>query len=577
MTQNAESNPDARSRREAGSTVLCLAVICVASVWSLFRLDPVSFFGQAHDDAMMMSSAKALAEGRGYIMPSVPGTPRQTKYPVMYPWLLSVIWKWNPSFPSNLEAALALSAAFVCLVVVASYFLLRSLGLGKWLALGITAFCGLNPFFLFHGGRVMTDIPMMAFLLCIAALAQRALQQERAYALMTLVGLLTGTAMLMRSIGFTILLAVGVAAVYRKRFRSAVLFVATSMPLIVLGKLIQGNNGLLQPWVEPGGLGFQQTWLYYTDYVGFWMFHASDWQVLWGMVWKNLFSTLVTIGNYFLLIPLEVPFLTDALGKMPHNAIAVTLGVGVLAGIARHARQQGWAIIHGIYLLHAGTIIAWTHGDLMDRFSLPFLPLFCVGAWTEAKHFGGTVVGTFRGKGPFLEKVAAGGLALVAAFLLLRTGAVHLYSSRVILGQLKENRVDFQKERLELYRWVQNHTDISDRFSTTDDGELYLYTGRQGMLPIVFSKELYYAEREEVLAEDLDNILDTARHIRARYWVRSKDEFFWYSRREDYSRRMDTLLENLPMVFRSSGGQIRLYDVSVLTGSTESMISSRID
>ena len=577
MTQNAESNPDARSRREAGSTVLCLAVICVASVWSLFRLDPVSFFGQAHDDAMMMSSAKALAEGRGYIMPSVPGTPRQTKYPVMYPWLLSVIWKWNPSFPSNLEAALALSAAFVCLVVVASYFLLRSLGLGKWLALGITAFCGLNPFFLFHGGRVMTDIPMMAFLLCIAAVAQRALQHERAYALMTLVGLLTGTAMLMRSIGFTILLAVGVAAVYRKRYRSAVLFVATSMPLIVLGKLIQGNNGLLQPWVGQGGPGFQQTWLYYTDYVGFWMFHASDWQVLWGMVWKNLFSTLVTIGNYFLLIPLEVPFLTDALGKMPHNAIAVTLGVGVLAGIARHARQQGWAIIHGIYLLHAGTIIAWTHGDLMDRFSLPFLPLFCVGAWTEAKHFGGTVVGTFRGKGPFLEKVAAGGLALVAAFLLLRTGAVHLYSSRVILGQLKENRVDFQKERLELYRWVQNHTDISDRFSTTDDGELYLYTGRQGMLPIVFSKELYYAEREEVLAEDLDNILDTARHIRARYWVRSRDEFFWYSRREDYTRRMDTLLENLPMVFRSSGGQIRLYDVSVLTGSTESMISSRID
>ena len=295
------------------------------------------------------------------------------------------------------------------------------------------------------------------------------------------------------------------------------------------------------------------------------------------MVWKNLFSTLVTIGNYFLLIPLEVPFLTDALGKMPHNAIAVTLGVGVLAGIVRHARQQGWAIIHGIYLLHAGTIIVWTHGDLMDRFSLPFLPLFCVGAWTEAKHFSGTVLGALRGKGPILEKAIAGGLALVMAFLLLRTGAAHLYSSRVILGQLKENRVDIQKERLELYRWVQNYTDISDRFATNDDGELYLYTGRQGMWPIAFSKALYYAEREEVLDEDLDHILDTARHIRAKYWVRSKDEFFWYSHRKDYTRRMDSLLENLPVVFQSSGGQIRLYDVSVLTGSTESMISSRFD
>ena len=51
----------------------------------------------------------------------------------------------------------------------------------------------------------MTDMPGMAFIMCIAAVAQRAVQRERAYALMALVGLLTGTAMLMRTIGFTIL------------------------------------------------------------------------------------------------------------------------------------------------------------------------------------------------------------------------------------------------------------------------------------------------------------------------------------------------------------------------------------
>ena len=569
MTYEPDSSAGHGPRRGAAVTVLALAVICVATVWLLYRLDPVALFGLAHDDTLMMSSAKALAEGRGYIMPSVPETPRQTKYPVLYPWLLSLVWRWDPAFPSNLEAAIALVTAFVCLALVASYFLLRSLGLGKWPALGITAFCGLHPFFLFHSARVMTDMPGMAFIMCIAAVAQRTLRRERAYARMALLGLLTGTAMLMRSIAFTLLIPIAGVAVYRKQYRSTAVFLATSVPLVVLGKLLQGHNDPLDQWAAQGGPGFQQTWLYYTSYLGYWKLHASDWEVLWGMVWKNLFSTWLTIGNYFLLIPLHVPLLPEALGKLVHNALAVTLGVGVLAGIVRHARRQGWAIIHWTYLLHTGTIIAWTHGDLTDRFPIPFLPLFCLGAWTEGKHLGPVIVDTLRGKKPVWEKVIAAGLALVVAFLVLRMGAAYLYSSRVHLDTLRESRVDLQKERFELYEWVRNNTDAADRFVTRDDGELYLHTGRQGMWPIAFSRELYYADREEALDRDLDRILDTARHIRARYWVKSVDEFLWFSHRQDYLRRIDELFENQPVVFQSSGGLMRLYDVSALVERTE--------
>ncbi len=102
MTYEPDSSAGRGPRRGAAVTVLSLAVICAATVWSLYRLDPVALFGLAHDDTLMMSSAKALAEGRGYIMPSVPETPRQTKYPVLYPWLLSLVWRWHPAFPSNL-------------------------------------------------------------------------------------------------------------------------------------------------------------------------------------------------------------------------------------------------------------------------------------------------------------------------------------------------------------------------------------------------------------------------------------------------------------------------------------------
>ena len=176
---------------------------------------------------------------------------------------------------------------------------------------------------------------------------------------------------------------------------------------------------------------------------------------------------------------------------------------------------------------------------------------------------------TLRGKKPVLEKVIAAGLALVVAFLVLRMGAAYLYSSRVHLDTLRESRVDLQKERFELYEWVRNNTDAADRFVTRDDGELYLHTGRQGMWPIAFSRELYYADREDALHRDLDRILDTARHIRARYWVKSVDEFLWFSHRQDYLRRIDKLFENQPVVFQSSGGLMRLYDVSALVERTE--------
>ena len=61
-------------------------------------------FRNFFDDAYYFGSAKALAQGGGYIIPNLPGGPPQTKYPVLYPWLLSWVWRWYPSFPSNILA-----------------------------------------------------------------------------------------------------------------------------------------------------------------------------------------------------------------------------------------------------------------------------------------------------------------------------------------------------------------------------------------------------------------------------------------------------------------------------------------
>jgi hypothetical protein len=57
--------------------------------------------GLTHDDGIYVVTAKALATGKGYTIISLPSEIRQTKYPILFPLLLSFIWRAAPSFPAN--------------------------------------------------------------------------------------------------------------------------------------------------------------------------------------------------------------------------------------------------------------------------------------------------------------------------------------------------------------------------------------------------------------------------------------------------------------------------------------------
>ena len=91
---------------------IALSAIILIYLCLVIRLHPTNFFGLSEDDTLYFSSAKSIAEGHGYILPSVPGTPPAAKYPILYPWILSWVWRWNPSFPANLSSAVALNLGF---------------------------------------------------------------------------------------------------------------------------------------------------------------------------------------------------------------------------------------------------------------------------------------------------------------------------------------------------------------------------------------------------------------------------------------------------------------------------------
>ena len=84
--------------------ILAVYVICIAF------LHPTNFFGLTEDDSIYFSSAREIAQGHGYILPHIPGTPAATKYPILYPWILSWVWRLSPNFPANLSWAVAIDA-----------------------------------------------------------------------------------------------------------------------------------------------------------------------------------------------------------------------------------------------------------------------------------------------------------------------------------------------------------------------------------------------------------------------------------------------------------------------------------
>src|SRR5260370_37240054 len=94
-------------RRLTAIGVFVLAIAPSAYLAWSYRAMP--HLGYYHDDSLYFVSGKSLAAGNGYGISSLPGEPYQTKYPPLYSALLAIVWKIDPSFPSNLPIATLLA------------------------------------------------------------------------------------------------------------------------------------------------------------------------------------------------------------------------------------------------------------------------------------------------------------------------------------------------------------------------------------------------------------------------------------------------------------------------------------
>ena len=166
-------------------------------------------FGFYHDDGIYVVTAKALATGQGYRIISLPYEPPQTKYPPLYPSLLSLIWRLYPQFPENLLSMMLASVltTITFLALAWHYLVKRSYATG-WQALLAVILTAINWRTVILATGIYSEVVYSALFVAGLSLAEAKDKERRNWPEEVAAGVVIGLAFLTRISGISLLIAV---------------------------------------------------------------------------------------------------------------------------------------------------------------------------------------------------------------------------------------------------------------------------------------------------------------------------------------------------------------------------------
>jgi len=164
--------------RRTLAAVAVLAAILSPSAYLAWQLRDMPHLGFRWDDSIYFVCAKSLAEGKGYRILSLPGETYQTKYPPLFPAVLSGVWQLQPQFPENLPLAMLLVWLMTPVYVLSARALFSQLGFGwgtQWALCGLLA---LNPWVVLYSFSMMSELLFGSMVMACLMLAARAAREQ---------------------------------------------------------------------------------------------------------------------------------------------------------------------------------------------------------------------------------------------------------------------------------------------------------------------------------------------------------------------------------------------------------------
>ena len=426
-------------RFQFGCALLVLILTCVCIRVFLINDHVVGFY---HDDAVYLTTARSLAAGRGLHLDGVPGTPAATRYPPLYPALLSVAWHCDRLFPDNLGLLKSINVLLLgCTLGVTWWWLKWATDLFPWERVVVLVLVGTAPGFLSFADVVLSE-PLFV-LLVVAALAtsRRAIGTHGVAQAAALAAL----SILTRVAGVSVAFAVIIAAWQISRRMAAiaaVVVVGICIPWVIWTHSIPGPpNPLLA---------------YYVGY------EESGWRVL---LTDWTFALRMVVGNVRLTVPTASVVWGIGSGWLVAPSV-ILLGIGYV-GLLRDRRNIALQAFVATYLF-----IVFGHPYPFERYLVPLTP-FAMAA---------LVIGV-RTATRLARPIA---WLVVAGVAFLHVGWVAHFAAVVQTGRHGEfgRALPFQPDGfLRTADWVRQNTRHSAVLASGYDQFYALYTNRRAVRP----------------------------------------------------------------------------------------------
>ena len=506
-------------------------------------------FGAYHDDGIYVTTAKALATGEGYRIISLPYEPAQTKYPPLYPFLLSIIWRVYPHFPENLTWMMMLSvAATVSFLGLTYRYLVEHGYAGQGQALIIVALAAINWRTLTLATGVYSEMFYAAFSVAALYLAEKYEKRQKSWMSGLVVGAVIGLAFLTRSSALALLVAVGLYYALRREWRKCLLVAGVST-MFVVGWAVWCN--LNRTAVEGVNVA------YYTNYLNYFNEVVADLQTM-----KNTsrLETLLSMvgGNALMLILISIPVVSLSLPYEWVLFFAFTI-LFFAAGLLR-SMSKGVRLLPVYVISYVALHLLWLPYVAYDRFLIPLLPFLLLFLLSELAVLVSPVRKELVSGGGIFKRLSA---AFIALAMLLSVGVViYNYGSNLraaLTSTYSSKARGASTENRQVIEWINQHTDPSDTLVCYYDPLYFLHTGRKATRSLAMKAGVTWQGHQELIFDIIDQ-------NQARYLVCTSSDFEnEYQpdlRRESFSLLVKQHSERFVPVFESADDHSIIYRIN---------------
>jgi hypothetical protein len=431
-----------------GSAVLAgaafLVVLLPAVALAYFHRDLPSL-GAYHDDGIYLVTAKAIADGRGYRVESLPDERWQSKYPPIFPLLLAAVWRISPQFPANAMgflmvawAALPILLLLQARMLVALEFRLADQAIA---CLAILAYQGT----LLLSVTLLSDLWFCCEVLLVIWLAERASEPGAHWKTAGIAGLAAAIAYLTKCAGIVLFGSVICVMVYKRRWRNVLVFGAVFGPVI----------GIWSGW----SIMHSHPVSDYND-----IFYSSYFkEFAYKTAFAELLARLPGRANEFalhlgsVLIP---QFLSGAVFDWLRR-LTVIIGVAGIMTMFRSGKI--WHYV-AFAVLYVAEMCIWP-SPLFPRYVLPVVPLLIAGLLTLPRNYWPEIGRSQHSMAPRWEPLVTG--------LLVYFYFVQCFQAIQAATILRGERQSLEQA----YTWISHNVPADASMVAFRDPVLYLYSG----------------------------------------------------------------------------------------------------